>query len=294
MSDWSHDYVNIPGLRIHFVRHGTGLPLVLLHGWPEFWFTWHRNIPALAERFDVVVPDLRGFGDTEKPSMRPSIDTYADDLLAFADAIGLQRFGLVGHDVGATVMQAVARRAPDRVVGLFFFNCPHPGIGRRWIERGHYRELWYQSFHQLAWAADLVGSSREACRQYFSHFLRHWSYDDHTFDADLEIWIDNFMKPGNLQGGFNWYAAMDVLRRQMILHGPLAVEPIRPPSYVLWGRHDPILLAEWSDNLGDSFRRVEIEIAEEAGHFVHYERPDLANARMSAFFGTLEESLTTG
>lgn len=287
MSDWPHDYVKLPGLQMHFVRQGSGFPLVLLHGWPEFWYTWRKNMPVLAGRFDVIAPDLRGFGDTEKTTLQPTIDTYADDIVAFVDALGLGRFGLVGHDVGAVVMQTVARRLPDRIAGLFFFNCPHPGIGRRWIEKGHYRELWYQSFHQQDWAAALVGHSRETCRLYFSHFLRYWAHDEHAFDEDLEAWIDNFMKPGNLQGGFDWYRAMDVLRRQVILEGAPALEPIRPPTYVMWGRHDPVLLADWSDTLMEAFETIEVEIAEEAGHFVHYEQPNLANARMAAFFGAL-------
>jgi len=282
--DWTHHEAALTDLKMHYVRQGTGMPLILIHGWPEFWYTWHKNIPALSPNFDVIAPDLRGFGDSGKPATPPTLETYIDDIIELADVLGLGRFGLVGHDVGAFILQNVGRRVPERVIGLFFFNFPHPGIGHRWIENGHYQELWYQTFHQQDWAADLVGQNRESCRLYLRHFLRHWSHRDDAFDDDLERWVDNFMKPGNLQGGFNWYRAMDAFRRAVIVEGPPDLPIIEPPSHVLWGSKDTVLLADWADNLDDYFREVKIEVAESAGHFVHYERPDLANDRITAFF----------
>jgi hypothetical protein len=115
---------------------------------------------------------------------------------------------------------AFARWWPERVLGLFFFNCPYPGIGRRWAEPDSVPEIWYQSFNALPWSAELVGSSREACRLYIGHFLRHWAANPRAFDEDLETWIDNFMKPGNLQGGFNWYISTNESRIKQIRHGP--------------------------------------------------------------------------
>ena len=73
--DWNHCYADLPDLRVHYVRHGQGKPLFLIHGWPEFWYAWHKNIPHLAKKFDVIVPDLRGFGDTEKPTKVPEVAT---------------------------------------------------------------------------------------------------------------------------------------------------------------------------------------------------------------------------
>src|SRR5262249_51108427 len=133
--DWNHRHAQINDLDMHYVREGRGKPLILLHGWPEFWWGWHRNIPALATRFDVITPDLRGFGGTRETSLSPAgADIHAQDVLALADALGLDRFGLVAHDLGAYVAQQIARQAPARLAGLFFFNGPYPGIGRRWVD----------------------------------------------------------------------------------------------------------------------------------------------------------------
>lgn len=279
------------GIQMHCAQTGSGPPLVLLHGWPEFWLVWAPCMRRLGDRFQLTVPDLRGFGDTEKPASGLSRDAgaevHAADVVALLDELGLERVGLVAHDVGAMVAQVLARQHPERFAGLFFFNCPYPGIGRRWAEAGHLIEIWYQSFHQMPWAAELVGSSRETCRLYFSHFLSHWARDPHAFDADLDAWVDNFMRPGNLQGGFNWYASVARARAAVIREEAPPMPKITVPTRVMWGRHDPILKAEWVDRLPDYFEDPEITIAEGAGHFVHYETPDAASAAIADFFGRL-------
>src|SRR5689334_7913611 len=104
--EWNHGRVDVGGFDIHFIREGRGgggLPVFLLHGWPEFWWGWHRNIPALAAHLDVIAPDLRGFGETRAPDdgSPAGPDVHARDILGLADALGLDRFGIVSHDVGA-------------------------------------------------------------------------------------------------------------------------------------------------------------------------------------------------
>ena len=130
---WNHQFTVANGIRLHYVRHGAGLPLVLLHGWPEFWLTWRKNIGPLADHFDVIAPDLRGFGESDKPALPAlegyTLDHHVEDLRGLAAALGLGRFGIVSHDVGAYVAQAFARTYPEHLIGLFFFNCPYPGIG---------------------------------------------------------------------------------------------------------------------------------------------------------------------
>jgi pimeloyl-ACP methyl ester carboxylesterase len=290
-SGWNHQYLDANGINIHYVRHGEGLPLMLLHGWPEFWLTWRKNILPLAESFDVVASDLRGFGDSDKPALPdpPSalLKEYVEDLRGLADALGFERFGIVSHDVGAYVAQAFARSYTERLSGLFFFNCPYPGIGERWAEAGHVNEIWYQSFNQQPWAASLVGENRKTCETYIRHFLDHWSHEPGFFDEDLDLWMENFMKPGNLQGGFNWYISTNEGRIKQIQHGPAELPKIETPTRVLWGVSDSVLKVEWADRLGDYFANLDFSPAEEAGHFVHYEKPELANEEISGFFRAL-------
>ena len=279
-------------LDIHYLRAGTGAPLVLLHGWPEFCGVWERVMARLSPHFDLIAPDLRGFGDTEKPDAGQSDqitgDLLAHDLAALLDRLGiLEPVGLVSHDVGASVAQSFARLYPQRLKGLFFFNCPYPGIGTRWALPDHIREIWYHSFHCLPWAPGMVGASRETCRAYIGHFLRHWSADPHTFDAELDRFVENFLKPGNLQGGFNWYLSMRESRLALMKGEGPPISPIPHPTRVFWGDRDPVLKSAWMDRLPEYFPNLEASVAEGIGHFVHYEAPDRAAAEVARFFSGL-------
>lgn len=295
MQAYESKFAKANGINIHYWRAGRGAPLVLLHGWPEFNRTWRRVMPLLTAQFDVIAPDLRGFGDTGKPYPGPSdamtADVLADDLAGLLDALAVDGpVGIVSHDVGAYLAQDFARRWPQRAAGLFFFNCPYAGIGKRWGEPGHLKEIWYQSFHQQPWAAAMVGSSRAACSIYFRHFLTHWSGVKTAFDEDFEIWIDNFMKPGNLQGGFNWYVSVNRARLATIAGTAPQPAPIITPTRVLWGGKDPVLKAEWMDRLPEFFTRLEASVAPDAGHFVQMEQPQLAAQTITDFFARIGHS----
>ena len=200
------EMLKLPDLDLAYHLAGDGPPLIFLHGWPEWSAIWRKNTPVLARDFTVIAPDLRNFGDSRGAEAR-DVSHYVTDIEALADHLGLTRFGLVRHDVGGFLAQEYARRNPQRPAGLFFFDCPHFGIGPRWVQGQQVREIWYQSFHQLPLAQELVGASRESCRAYFRHFLSHWAGSPDAFDEPaLEEWVDNFLKPGNLAGGFRWYA----------------------------------------------------------------------------------------
>jgi pimeloyl-ACP methyl ester carboxylesterase len=208
-------------------------------------------------------------------------------MLALIEALGLERLGIVSHDVGAYVAQTLARKAPDRLRGLFFFDCPYPGIGARWAAPDHLKEIWYQSFHQQPWAAELVGSSRATCRTYLAHFLRHWSGRKDAFDPLLEAWVDNFMVPGNLQGGFNWYISANAARLAAMRGESPAEPPIAIPACVRWGTLDPVLKIAWSDRLHETFTDLDLASLEGLGHFPHVEDPARAASEIARFFGQL-------
>lgn len=284
-----HHDIDANGVRLHVAECGAGRPLLLLHGWPEFWLTWEPLMQRLGGRFRLIAPDLRGFGDSEKPDAGPSdragAAVHATDMLALLEALGVGRAGVVAHDIGGSVVQPMARQAPERLAGLFLFDCPYPGIGARWAEAGHLKEIWYQSFHQMPLAPALVGASRETCRAYFGHFLRHWSAGNPAaFDAVLETWVDTFLQPGNLQGGFNWYISANADRLRMIRGEAPALPPVAVPTCVRWGVLDPVLKYEWSDRLGEVFADLDLAPFEGVGHFPHREDPDRAAAEIAAFF----------
>jgi pimeloyl-ACP methyl ester carboxylesterase len=230
--------------------------------------------------FDLLAPDLRGFGESEKPAGDKPSDqagaaVHGADMAALLGELGVEKVGLVAHDVGAIVAQDLARRIPNRIAGVFCFDCPYPGIGSRWADPGHLKEIWYLSFNQLPWAAKLIGASRDACATYIGHFMRHWSRNPAWVDGALDIWVDNFMQPGALQGGFNWYISQNASRLAM-LRGELSAQiPIDLPTCVRWG-DGVVLPAAWGDRLHETIRNLDFAVLPGVGHFPHRENPHLA------------------
>ena len=279
-----HLQLKANGAAFHVARTGTGQPLLLLHGWPEFWLTWEPVMTRLAGRFSLIAPDLRGFGDSDKPDGPYGPDQHASDMLALMDALGIQRFGVVGHDVGGAVMQPLARSAPERLAGLFFFDFVYPGIGPRMGAPDRLNHIWYQSFHQMEMAPALVGATRESCRAYIGHFLKTWSYRKDAFDGVLDAFTDNFMKPGNLAGGFAHYRASHAGRIKMIQGEAPKLPPIAVPTCVRWAEHDPLFPYAWTDRMHETFSNLDLAMFAGVGHFPHREDPDRAASEIAAFF----------
>jgi pimeloyl-ACP methyl ester carboxylesterase len=272
------------GATFHVARLGAGPPLLLLHGWPEFWLTWEPVMTRLADRYTLLAPDLRGFGDSDKPDGPFGPEQHAADMVALMDALGIEKAGVVGHDVGGAVMQPLARTAPQRLAGLFFFDFVYPGIGARMAEPDRLNQIWYQSFNQMEIAPALVGATRESCRAYIGYFLKHWAHRKDAFDDVLEAFTDNFLKPGNLAGGFAHYRASHAGRIKMMKGEAPKLAPIGVPTCVRWAERDVLFPFSWTDRLSETFTNLDIALLPGVGHFPHREDPDRAATQMAAFF----------
>jgi pimeloyl-ACP methyl ester carboxylesterase len=279
-----HLTISANGAKFHVVRAGRGKPLLLLHGWPEFWLTWEPVISRLSDRFTLLAPDLRGFGDSDKPDGPYGPEGHAADMLALMEGLGIGRFGVVGHDVGGAVMQPLARKAPERLAGLFLFDFVYPGIGPRMAEPDRLNQIWYQSFHQMEMAPRLVGADSESCRLYIGHFLKAWAHRKNAFDDVLDAFADNFFKEGNLAGGFAHYRASHAGRIAMMKGEAPKLPPIGVPACVRWAEHDPLFPYEWTDRLGETFAELDLAMFEDVGHFPHREDPDRAAREIAGFF----------
>ena len=208
-------------------------------------------------------------------------------MLALLDALGITKAGIVGHDVGGAAMLPLARKSPERVVGLFFFDFVYPGIGLRMGTPDRLNEIWYQSFNQIDMAPALVGASRQTCEMYISYFLRHWSHRKNAFDDVLSRFTDNFLKSGNLAGGFAHYRASHAGRIAMMKGEAQALPRITSPTCVRWAEHDPLFPYERTDRLGETFADLDLALFPDVGHFPHREDPDRAAGEISTFFDRL-------
>ena len=279
-----HLGIEANGARFHVAKTGRGAPLLLLHGWPEFWLSWEPVMHRLADRYLVLAPDLRGFGASDKPDGPWGPDDHAADLIALMDALGLERAGVVGHDVAGAAMQPLGRKAPERLAGLFFFDFVYPGIGARMGTPDRLNEIWYQSFNQMPMAPALVGATRESCALYIGHFLRHWSHRKDAFDDVIDAFVDNFMVPGNLEGGFAHYRAAHAGRIAVMRGEAPALPPIAVPTCVRWAEHDPLFPFAWTDRMRETFDNLDLDLFEGVGHFPHREDPERAADEIAGFF----------
>ncbi len=279
-----HRSVAANGADFHVALEGHGPPLLLLHGWPEFWWAWEPVMTRLADGHRTIAPDLRGFGDSDKPPGPFGAADHADDLVALLDALDIERVGVVGHDVGGAVMLSLARKAPERLTGLFFFDFVYPGIGPRIATPDRLNTIWYQSFHQMDFAPALVGASRDSCRSYIGAILRDWAYRKDAIEPLVEPYVDNFMKPGNLAGGFAYYRAAHAGRVAMAKGEAPPLPPITVPTCVRWAEHDPLFPYAWTDRLGDTFTDLDLARFDDVGHFPHREDPDRAAEEIGRFF----------
>jgi len=145
-------------------------------------------------------------------------------------------------------------------------------------------QIWYQSFNQLEIAPTVVGATRESCRAYIGYFLKHWAHRKDAFDDVLEAFTDNFLKPGNLAGGFAHYRASHAGRIKMMKGQAPKLAPIELPTCVRWAERDALFPFAWTDRLSETFTNLDIALLPGVGHFPHREDPDRAATQIATFF----------
>jgi pimeloyl-ACP methyl ester carboxylesterase len=268
----------IDGFRLDFDRSGSGPPVLLLHGWPGDRTDYRDVAPLVAAHADVVVPDLRGFGASDKhqadPAAQYNAAAQARSLIGLIGELGLDRPVIAGYDVGSRVAQAIARDRPDLVRALVIAP-PLPGIGDRILDPRAQREFWYQSFHQLGLSTELVDGRPDAVRAYLRHFWSHWSGPGYEpADADLDHLVAAYGPPGAFAASIAWYrAGAGAVATSLAEKAPAPQDRIAVPARVLWPEFDPLFPREWSDRIGDFFSAAQLTELDGVGHFSPREAP---------------------
>ena len=266
------------GFRLAYDRGGSGPPVLLLHGWPGDRSDYRQVVPRLAG-LDVVVPDLRGFGESDKHLLDPaaaySAAAQARSVVALIEELHLRDVVIAGYDIGSRTGQRVAADRPDLLRGLVIAP-PLPGVGARILGAGAQREFWYQSFHQLTLAEELIDGRPGAVRAYLAHFWSHWSGPEFRLaDADLDRLVRHYAQPGAFTASIAWYrAGAGSVARSLAEQAPAPAERVRAPTTVLWPQHDPLFPVAWSDQLEQFFAKVRLRLLPLAGHFSPLEAPD--------------------
>ena len=271
-----HEYLNTNGIRLHVVQAGpkSGTPVLLLHGFPEFWRCWDHQIPALVEAgFRVIVPDQRGYNLSDKPKGVKCyrIDELVKDILGLIDTLEYQKVNLVGHDWGAAVAWMLAYQHPERLQRLGILNVPHPLVMRRFVTHDleQMRRSWYTFFFQLPWLPEMAMRAddwRGAVRA-----LRG-SGKIHTFtNEDIVKYKEAWSQSDSMTAMINWYRAV---RYQSKL---LSQMQIKVPTLVMWGAKDVALTHRMARPSLDHCDDGRLIFFPEATHWVQHEAAEEVN-----------------
>lgn len=278
----------IDDFRLAYDRYGPAgaPPVVLLHGWPGDRTDMAAVAGELAGTHDVVVPDLRGFGGSDKhdrdPARHYDAAAQARSVAALLSGLGLSGAVVAGYDVGSRVAQRLAADRPDLLRGLVI-TPPVPGVGRRVLAEDPMREFWYQAFHQLDLAEELVDGDPRAVRAYLRHFWSHWSGPDFAVgDERLDHLVGVYSPPGAFLASIGWYrAGGGAVARSLSETTPDPRDRTAVPARVLWPEHDPLFPREWSDRVGEFLADVTVTGVDGVGHFVPVEAPQVFAAAVA-------------
>jgi pimeloyl-ACP methyl ester carboxylesterase len=279
----NHQTIHTNGIRLHIVTAGPkkGRPVLLLHGFPEFWYGWRAQIPALAKAgHRVIVPDQRGYNLSDKPEGAGAyrMEALVGDVLGLADALGYEQIDLVGHDWGAAVAWAFALLHPERVRKLGILNVPHPAVMLRFLRRDpeQVRRSWYIFFFQLPWLPE--------------HFLRRNDWRNmtralrgsgkiHTFtNEDIAKYKQAWSQPGALTAMLHWYRAM-MRHRSKLPRDPL----VKAPTLMLWGMRDAALSHRMARPSLDFCQDGKLIFFEDATHWVQHDEGELVTQYLLDF-----------
>jgi epoxide hydrolase 4 len=272
-------YVEANGIRFHCVAGGAGPLVLLLHGFPEFWYSWRHQLTALAARCRVVAPDLRGYNLTDRPASGYDVATLCEDVRGLIEALGEREAVVVGHDWGGAIAWSFAIRYPDYTRRLAIVNAPHPGTFLRSLRRpAQLARSAYIAFFQLRGIAEraIARNDYAVVRRVFraADPERRWLPDE-----DIERYVAALARPGALSAALEYY-------RQVLPRGLSAVSPVRiiqAPTLVLWGDRDPALGPETVGGLEAWVRNLTVLRFPGAGHWLNQQEPERVNAALLNF-----------
>jgi len=279
--------IAIDGFRLAYERTGAGPAVLLLHGWPGDRTDYHEVAPLVSAAADVIVPDLRGFGESDKheadPAGQYNATAQARSVIGLVGELALGQVVVAGYDVGSRIAQAIARDRPDLVRALVVAP-PLPGIGDRILVPRAQREFWYQAFHNLELSTELIDGRPDAVRAYLRHFWSHWSGPGYEPSGDhLDHLVSVYGPPGAFAASIAWYrSGAGSVAASLAEQVPRPGQRIAVPATVLWPEHDPLFPREWSDRVGEFFSAARLTWLDGVGHFSPLEAPEDFAAAVTA------------
>jgi pimeloyl-ACP methyl ester carboxylesterase len=278
-------------LRVQLGGPEEAEPIVLLHGFPESHRTWRAVAPDLARDYRIVAPDQRGFAGSDKPQSveEYKVDKIIADLLALADALGIGRFTLVGHDWGGAVAWAAALRHPDRVKRLVIVNAPHPLLFQRSVIEDEAQRAASQYIRAFRNPLMDAGIRAMGLDTFFDKTFASHADTSKIPPEERQAYLDEWGEEGALTAMLNWYRASEIVvpetgeKASLPLWTRVPFPPVKVPTLVVWAMRDKALLPVQLEGLNDLVDDLRIVAVADAGHFVPWERPEPVIAAIRDF-----------
>jgi pimeloyl-ACP methyl ester carboxylesterase len=278
---FSHHTASVNGITLHYVIGGHGPPVVLLHGWPETWYAWHHVMSALAKNHTVIVPDLRGLGDSSKPTTGYDGKTVAEDVHQLVTQLGFKSIFLVGHDIGTQIAYSYAAAHPTEVKKLAVMELTIPGF----LPPGK-MPIWWAIFHQVPDIPEALVDGKEM--MYLSWFFHSLTYNPSAITKqDIDEYVNHYSSPGGLRAGFEYYRAFpqDAIQNQNYSKTKLTM-----PVLALGGSFIPVLggnitmpsIIYAMKILAQNVQGITVP---NSGHFIPEEQPQFLTDQLLKFFG---------
>lgn len=286
-TSFRHGYAQVGDVRLHYAESGEGDDLVLLlHGFPECWYSWRFQLASLGSRFRVVAPDMRGYNLSDKPAHVSDyrLEKLVDDVAGLIRHLGARSASVVGHDWGAAVAWAIAARSPECVNKIAALQVPPAQAWKRNITLRQLLRSWYMFFFQLPKLPEWLISRGDfgALGDMFRKSARPGTFTE----TDIAIYKDALRKPGALTSALNYYRAnvLSLLAKRSGEDAKARSFRFRVPTLFIYGERDPFVITETVRDVGAFVDAPysEVRLAR-AGHWVQQEYASEVNAALSDF-----------
>jgi len=270
-------YIDTHGIKLHTIVIGSGEPIILLHGFPEFWYCWKSVIPELKENFKLIIPDMRGYNLSDKPNdvKKYKMEFLIGDIKGLIEELNLKRVYLAGHDWGGVVAWAFAEKYPNLLKKLIILNAPHPKIFQKRLRTDKkQQEASSYIFEFLKPQAEKKLYEDDYRRLKKAVFEDMCSKTNFT-EFDKEKYIEAWSQPGAILGGVNYYRANTNFDE---LTGIIEV-----PTLIIWGMKDVALLPQQLEGLSDYVKNLKIVRSENSSHWITHDDPDLIISSIKEF-----------
>lgn len=285
MSNLEHRFASVNGIHLHYVKQGSGPELVvLLHGWPEFWYSWRYQLPVLSEKYTVIAPDLRGFNLSDKPVGYEQYQTkhVIQDIKELVKEVGFEKCHVVGHDWGGGVAWHFATAFPEMTQKLAILNCPHPYlmIKNLLTNPKQLKKSWYMMGFQIPFLPEFI--LQQMLPKFFEQNMRGWLYHPQNMtDSDLDLYVQAFREKDALTNSINYYRAS--LRSG--IHSDLKNKKVKAPTRVIWGKNDRALGVELNDQLNEVIDApFDVKYLDQCSHWTQVDQPEKVNELLLEFF----------